>query len=147
MQKDNHLNIYEKIGKMGDTPRETEAKVLTKGALKLKMCIDCWESEAIGPLLAEALRFNQQIWSIFQADLASQDCRLPRDLRLNLLSLGAFIDKQIFSIMAHPAPEKLTPIINISLSLAAGLRKKAPSGENPQKQLAKEEYRSIQIKG
>jgi len=45
-------------------------------------------------------------------------------MRLNLLKLGAFVDKQIFNVMAHPSPEKLAPIIDVNLGLAAGLRKK-----------------------
>ncbi|MDP1993329.1 MAG: flagellar biosynthesis regulator FlaF [Syntrophales bacterium] len=118
------LDLYMKVSKMNDSPRDTEARVLTKGALKLKECMDNWESDGRKRLLSEALHFNQKIWSIFQADLTSRECLLPRDMRLNLLKLGAFVDKQIFTVMAHPSPEKLAPIIDINLGLAAGLRKK-----------------------
>jgi flagellar protein FlaF len=118
------LDLYKKIAKMNDSPRETEARVLTNGALKLKECMDNWESDGRKRLLSEALHFNQKIWSIFQADLTSRECLLPMDLRLNLLKLGAFVDKQIFTVMTNPSPEKLVPIIDVNLSLAAGLRKK-----------------------
>ena len=118
------LDLYEKGSKLNDSPRETEARVLTKAALKLKECIDNWESDGRKQMLSEALHFNQKIWSIFQADLTSRECLLPRDMRLNLLKLGAFVDKQIFAVMAHPSPDKLAPIIDVNLGLAAGLRKK-----------------------
>ncbi len=144
------LDLYQKVAKMSDSPRETEARVLTKGALKLKECMDHWESEERRQRLSEALHFNQKIWSIFQADLTSEECRLPRDLRLNLLKLGAFVDRQIFAVMAHPSPEKLAPIIDVNLSLAAGLRKRpaarGAAAESDGKS-GKASHARLQIKG
>jgi flagellar protein FlaF len=98
-----------------------EAAVLTKAALKLKHCQDNWEAEDRSVKLDEALKFNQLVWSIFQAELVRPDNPLPKKLRQDILSLSAFIDKRIFETMAYPAPEKLTAIININLNLAAGL--------------------------
>ena len=120
----NELEIYKNVARTTSSPRETEARVLAEGALKLKQCMDRWESDERNRLLSEALRYNQQIWSIFQADLSSVDSHLPADLRLNLLKLGAFVDKQIFTVMAYPSPDKLMPIINVNLGIAAGLRMK-----------------------
>jgi hypothetical protein len=50
---------------------------------------------------------------------------------LNLLRLSAFVDRQIFAVLADPAPERLQSIIDVNLSLAAGLRKKSlpPEGQ------------------
>jgi flagellar protein FlaF len=72
--------------------------------------------------LDEALRYNQQIWSIFQGELLKEDNPLPRQLREDILSLSVFIDKRIFEVMNSPDPEKLTVIVNINLNIAAGLR-------------------------
>jgi len=72
--------------------------------------------------LDEALRHNQFVWSIFQGELMKEDNPLPKQLRQDILSLSAFIDKRIYEIMSYPAPEKLTVIINLNLNLAAGLR-------------------------
>ena len=125
------LDLYQKTARASETPRETEARVLTQGALKLRHCIENWESAKKTKTLSEALRFNQRIWSIFQADLSSDDSPLPKDLRLNLLSLGSFVDRQIFAIMAEPEPDKLQSIIDVNLGLAAGLRKKQQTTEKP----------------
>lgn len=122
----NRLDLYRKTAKAVETPRETEARVLTQGALKLKHCMENWESVRQSKVLSEALRYNQQIWSIFQADLSAGDSRLPMDLRLNLLRLSAFVDRQIFAILADPRPEKLESIIKVNLGIAAGLRKPPP---------------------
>jgi flagellar protein FlaF len=101
--------------------REVEAAVLIKAALKLKDCQENWEAEDRSTKLDHALKFNQRIWTIFQAELVRPDNPLPKELRQDILSLSVFIDKRIFETMAYPAPEKLTAIININLNLAAGL--------------------------
>jgi flagellar protein FlaF len=118
------LLIYAKTQRAVNTPREVEAEALTLGANKLIYCRDNWESKERKDLLNSALKFNQKLWSIFQASLGSNDNPLPKDIRLNLLRLSAFVDKQIFMIIAYPSPEKLTSIIDINLGIAVGLRKK-----------------------
>ena len=118
-----NIEAYKKVEKIISSGRETEARVLTEGAVKLKHCQDNWESENRHSLLMAALKYNQQIWTIFQTELAKADNPLAKDVRLNLLRLSAFVDKQIFRTMAYPSPEKLTPIINVNLGLASGLTK------------------------
>jgi flagellar protein FlaF len=117
----NQLKTYQTVSKATMSGREVEAAVLTKAALKLKDCQENWEAGDRDAKLDEALKFNQLIWSIFQAELIKPDHPLPKKLREDIISLSAFIDKRIFETMAYPAPEKLTAIININLNLAAGL--------------------------
>ena len=121
------LAMYAKNQRTANSPREVEAEALILGANKLIYCRDNWESEGRAELLNGALKFNQKLWTIFQASLGSKDNRLPKDVRVNLLRLSAFVDRQIFMVMAYPSPEKLTPIIDINLGIAEGLRKKPVS--------------------
>lgn len=116
------IGTYQGVQKASMTGRQLEAAVLTKGALLLKQCQDTWESENRPAELDSALTYNQAVWSIFQNELAKEDNPLPRKLREDLLSLSVFIDRRIFEVMANPAPEKLTIIMNINTNLAAGLR-------------------------
>ena len=102
--------------------RETEARVLTEAALKLKKCQEKWGGDELDAQLDEALRYNQKIWSLFQSELEREDNPLPGKLKIDILRLAAFIDKRIFEVMAFPSPEKLNIIININQNLAAGLR-------------------------
>ena len=102
--------------------RELEALVLTKAALKLVEIQNNWDSPDRDEKLDEALRHNQFIWSIFQGELMKPDNPLPKQLKQDILSLSAFIDKRTFEVMAQPTPEKLAVIINLNLNLAAGLR-------------------------
>jgi flagellar protein FlaF len=116
------LNAYKKVDKTTISGRETEARVLTEAALKLKKCQENWGSPDLDGLLDEALRYNQKIWSLFQGELEREDNPLPGKLKIDILRLAAFIDKRIFEVMAFPSPEKLNIIININQNIAAGLR-------------------------
>ncbi len=118
----NPLEAYKIVDKKTMPGRETEARVLTQAALKLKDCRDNWSANDRDEKLDEALKYTQRIWTIFQGELSSEDNPLPRQLKLNLLQLSSFIDKRIFETMSYPSPEKLTAVININQNIAAGLR-------------------------
>jgi flagellar protein FlaF len=118
----NALKAYENVDRTTMSGRETEARVLTKAALKLKSCQDSWHTEWREEKLDDALKYTQRVWSIFQAELSNKENPLPLQIKLNLLRLASFIDKRIFETMACPSPEKLTVIIDINRNIAAGLR-------------------------
>jgi len=118
----NPLEAYKTVEKTTISGRETEARVLTQAALKLKDCRDNWSAKDRDEKLDEALKYTQRIWSIFQGELSRKDNPLPRQLKINLLQLSSFIDKRIFETMSYPSPEKLTAVININQNIAAGLR-------------------------
>jgi flagellar protein FlaF len=123
-------DAYVNTANMSMSDREVEAEALTRGALLLQMCRQNWEAPDGGTKLAEALEFNQKLWSIFQGALAEPDHPMPVELRRDVLSLGRFIDSRIFDVMAYPAPEKLDVIIRINQNLAAGLREGAGNQPN-----------------
>lgn len=118
------LNAYRTVQKESATGREIEALVLTRAAVRLAEIQNNWDSPERDAELDEALRNNQKIWSIFQGELMKEDNPLPKQLKQDILSLSAFIDKRTFEVMAmpQPTPEKLNVIINFNLNLAAGLR-------------------------
>ena len=124
------MQAYESVDKSTMSGREIEAAVLTKAARKLKECRDNWETSDCSQKLDIALKFNQRIWSIFQSELVREDNPLPKKLKVDILSLSAFIDRRIFEIMAQPSPEKLKIIIDINNNIAAGLRTR-PASDRP----------------
>ena len=117
------LAAYRTVQKITSSDGEIEALVLTRAAQKLAEVQNNWDAPDRDDILDEALRYNQQIWSIFQGELLKEDNPLPRQLREDILSLSVFIDKRIFEMMNSPDPEKLTVIVNINLNIAAGLRR------------------------
>ena len=116
------LNAYRTAQNTDMSGRNIEAAALTRCALMLSECQNNWDAVGRDETLEDALRKNQIVWSILQAELIKDDNPLPIEIRSNLLTLSVFIDKRILDVMAHPAPEKLTTIIDINLNLAAGLR-------------------------
>ena len=119
------LQAYETVNKATMSGREIEAAVLNQGALKLRECQDSWNADDRDERLEAALHFNQRIWSIFQDELIKADNSLPKQIRQNLLTLSAYVDKRIFEIMAFPSPEKLNIVIDINRNIAAGLMQSA----------------------
>jgi flagellar protein FlaF len=117
------LAAYRTVQKITSSDSEIEALVLTRAAQKLAEVQNNWDAHDRDERLDEALRYNQQIWSIFQGELLKEDNPLPRQLRQDILSLSVFIDKRIFEVMNSPVREKLTVIVNINLNIAAGLRR------------------------
>ena len=125
------LQAYESVNKRTMSGREIEASVLNQAARKLKECQDNWETDERDDRLDAALKFNQHIWSILQGELVKAENPLPREIRQNLLILGAFVDKRIFEIMAFPSPEKLNIVIDINRNIAAGLMQAASTENKP----------------
>jgi flagellar protein FlaF len=116
------LKAYDSVNKSTMSGRDVEAGVLTKAALKLKKCQDNWPENGRSTNLEAALKYNQRVWTIFQAEVEKPENPLPNALKVDLLRLSAFIDKRTLETLAYPAPEKLTILININHNIAAGLR-------------------------
>ncbi|MGD9307165.1 MAG: flagellar biosynthesis regulator FlaF [Desulfobacterales bacterium] len=118
----NPAEAYKSTNQATMSGREIEAAVLSKAALKLKECQNNWDADNRNQKLDDALKFNQRIWSILQAELAKEDNPLPMQLKRDLISLSVFIDRRILETLAYPSPEKLSIIIDINNNIAAGLR-------------------------
>lgn len=116
------IQAYRAAQKTTMSGREIEASALARSASILAECRDNWDAPDREETLRAALRRNQMLWSIFQAELSDADNPLPKELKESILNLSLFIDKRSIDIMAFPSPEKLDAIIDINLNLAAGLR-------------------------
>lgn len=138
----NPAKAYENINKSTATGREIEAAVLTKAAQKLRDCQTGWGAPDRVDRLDQAIRYNQRVWSILQAELDKDDNPLPADIKLNLLRLSTYIDQRCLDIMAYPEPQKLTIIININNNIAAGLRTRPAQAVQPQ---AHQEHQAVAV--
>jgi len=118
---DKAIGAYTSVQKETMDGREMEASLLSRAAALLSLCQDMWEQDGHFERLDNALRFNQRLWTFFQAELAEESNPLPTEIKQNLLNLSAFIDKRTFEVMAYPAREKLSVLININKQIAAGL--------------------------
>jgi flagellar protein FlaF len=118
----NSVNAYTTNQKEHLSGRELEASVLSRAGLMLKSVKDNWDATDRDQKLLEAVKFNQKVWSFFQAELSDPENPLPNNLREDILNLSIFIDKRLFEVMAFPDPEKLSIVIDIDFNIAAGLR-------------------------
>lgn len=112
---------YDNINKQAMSPRQLEAAILNRAAAMLKSVQESWEEPNLNDRLNEALRYNQRLWSVFQADLSADGNLLPKKLREDLLSISLFIDKRTFELMSYPEREKVTSLVTINQNIAAGL--------------------------
>jgi flagellar protein FlaF len=116
------VNAYTAVQKESLSGRELEASVLSRAGLMLKSVKDNWDASDRDQKLFEAIKFNQKVWSFFQAELTDPENPLPKNLREDILNLSIFIDKRLFEVLAFPDPEKLAIVIDIDFNIAAGLR-------------------------
>lgn len=101
-------------------PRQLEAHLLLKAAAQLQAQKDNWSGDI--EAVKAALALNRKLWTILGTSATSEDSALPADLRQNVGNLTVFILKRTLEIMAEPAPDKLTALIDINRMLAEGLR-------------------------
>jgi flagellar protein FlaF len=118
----NPVNAYTAIQKEALSGRELEASVLSRAGLMLKSVKDNWDASDRDQRLMEAVKFNQKVWSFFQAELSDPENPLPKNLREDILNLSLFVDKRLFEVLAFPDPDKLSIVIDIDFNIAAGLR-------------------------
>jgi flagellar biosynthesis activator protein FlaF len=118
----NFASAYTSMQKETLSGRELEASVLTRAGLMLKQVQENWDVPGREEKLLEAIKFNQKVWSFFQAELSDPENPLPQKLREDILNLSIFVDKRLFEVMANPNKEKLNIVIDIDFNIAAGLR-------------------------
>ena len=99
-------------------PRQTEGRALAEVARRLHAAQQSGDEEKI----LEAIRLNMRLWTIFQAELLHPDCDVPIDVRQNVLSLAAFVDRRTADLLFKPEEtEKIDVLVNINRQLASGL--------------------------
>ena len=101
--------------------RELEAAALNRAARQLEACQRDWDREGGAERLAQALRYNQRLWTFFQGEMMVPECLLPRQLRVNLLHLSRFVDQRTFQMISEPTREGLQALIDFVREIAAGL--------------------------
>jgi flagellar protein FlaF len=118
--------IYEDMQRETLDGRELEAAVLFRAAQKLRRCASAWKDNPTAELddnLTDSLQFTQRLWSFLQTELSNPANALPETLRLNLLRLGKFIDKRIFTMLAGGGTaEDLLSIARVNERIAEALQ-------------------------
>ena len=119
-------DAYRRISRLALSPRGAEAEAFTKAARLLYQAgqartgqggTEKFDYDAY----ASALRFNQTLWTIIQADLGRDATHLPAGLRHDILNLSLYVDKQTIKALSDPKAEHLGALVEIDRTIARGL--------------------------
>ena len=111
-------DAYRQTSKLALPPRVAEAEAFIKAARLLNQAkTGSFDYDAY----ASALRFNQTLWTIIQADLGRDGSRLPAGLRSDILNLSLYVDKQTLKALSDPKAEYQGALVEIDRTIARGL--------------------------
>lgn len=114
----NPTSAYQQTSRLTPSPRNAEAEAFSKAARLLHQA----ETGTFDyDNYASALRFNQRLWTIIQADLGRDGMHLPAELRRDILNLSLYVDKQTMKALTDPKAEHLGALVEIDRSIARGL--------------------------
>ena len=123
------VNSYEEADRLsvaGAGSREVESWALLELAKRLdrvrKELQQQQQQNKDDSALAEVVRLNWRAWTIIQSSLLDEDNPLTPELRGDLLSLCAFIDRHSTQLLSSLDVEKVQILIDINMHLAQGLR-------------------------
>ncbi len=102
------------------SPRELEASLLIKAAVRLQSIADDFDARARE--LDDALGYNRKLWTLLVTAVTREDNPLPVDIKRSILGLANFIFNHTFRIAAAPNPKALGTLIAINRDVASGLR-------------------------
>jgi flagellar protein FlaF len=112
-------SAYSRNASAGLTGRRLEGQAFAKAAALLGRAAEAPGDRA---LLAEALKVNNRLWAIVEAEVAAPRSPLPDDLRGQLLSLGRFMDKETLALLSRGHDRLvLEAMAEVNRSLASGL--------------------------
>ncbi len=102
------------------TDRGAEYEVIARITRRMKAAAD--EGRRGFPALAAALHDNLQLWTIFAADVAAPDNRLPADLRARIFYLFEFTQQHTPKVMASGDGADAAVLVDINTAVMRGLR-------------------------
>lgn len=111
-------NIYAASFVTTKTTRSIEFSVLAKTTRQLQQAAQN-KSENF-PHFVQALNNNRNLWSIFMNDLYDPDNGLDQNLKIQLIELGHFVQKQTSKILGDKA--SVRPLLDINAAILRGLK-------------------------
>lgn len=117
------VKAYANTAKLAINMRDLEADLLIKAAQMLQSVQDNWDNKHKTEL-NDALNYNRKLWVIFLQAVTQDDNPLPNHIKQNIANLGIYVINTTMEMISRPVPEKLTSMVSINRTLAAGLRQK-----------------------
>ena len=119
------VNPYEEADRLsveGAGSREVESWALLELAKRLDRVRKEQKQTKDPAALSEIVRLNWRAWTIIQSSLLDESNPLSPELRGDLLTLCAFIDKHSTQLLSSPDASRVQILIDINMHLGQGLR-------------------------
>ena len=118
---------YQKANQSTETPKQTEYRAFAIFTRALE------EAEEKGLVaVVKAVADNRQLWLTLQIDLASEENKLPLELKAQLLSIAIWVDK--YSVSAMKGEADLEPLISVNKQIMDGLKPPNAPDQDPSRQ-------------
>jgi flagellar biosynthesis activator protein FlaF len=117
-----YMKLYEQVAE--DTSqriRDNELRAIDHSILLMKKAHN---SSMAARDVIEAVFFVNRLWGVLMEDLASRDNPLSEALRAKLISIGIWVLRTTEDIRQNKVRD-FEPLISVSQTIAAGLRKQS----------------------
>ena len=115
-------NVYQEMQKSTAAPRDIEYLAFTEATRRLMEVSEKGREDLKS--LIDAIHFNRQLWGALANDCASDENKLPEEVRARIISLSKWVSEHSSAVMREK--ESLAPLINVNKSMMDGLSGKAP---------------------
>lgn len=122
------LQAYHAASQRSEDPRATEYRLFAQVTRALMASKTLPKEDVRGRV--EALDWNRRIWSNLAIDCASQDNKLPENLRAAIISLSIFVSRH--ASVALRDPEAVDDLVDINRTVMQGLMPQANAGVGEQ---------------
>ena len=121
------INAYQRVGKIAEDPRSSQARILARVTTELENAL---EDGRYSARLATAVHNNVRLWNALARDLQDPGNQLPDALKAQLLSLAIWVNKH--SLAVPRDIEKVRALIDVNKQIGAGLSTPQPAAKPTQ---------------
>lgn len=118
------LKAYRQNARSGLSGRRAEAALLLQCAQDLQSALvgNGVDIDRLQPAAAQ----NRRVWSLIAADVTEPECKLPDDVRRNIVNISMFMLQESLRALVDPRPDRLEPLVRINRTIAEGLSASPP---------------------
>ncbi|MDM7947703.1 MAG: flagellar biosynthesis regulator FlaF [Oceanibaculum nanhaiense] len=124
-----NYGAYQRTNSVTENPRALEYRLL--GMVTAAMIeAEKKPKPALHPARVDAAYWNKQIWDHLMVDLTHEDNKLPKELRVSLVNIGIWVNKETRSVMDRKSD--CSTLIEINQIIMQGLKPPAVSVDEEQ---------------
>lgn len=117
------LQAYHQAATRAEAPRETEYRLFAQVTLALMDAAKLPVDDLRGRM--DALDWNRRVWSVFGAECANPENKLPDALRAGIISLSIWVGRHTSAVIRNE--EDISDLIEVNRMIMQGLASGAGS--------------------